>query len=51
MGTWGGLSRFDLLWDVLHPQEKTRIVHVMVERVVCSGDQGYVQIVFRESHP
>jgi len=41
----GGLSRFDLLWDVLYPQERTRIVHLLIERVVYSGDQG-IRLVF-----
>jgi len=42
------LSEFNQLWDVLYPQEKTRIVHLLVERVVYSRDQDGIQLVF---HP
>ena len=45
-GDVGDLARFDLLWDVLCPQEKTRIVHVLVERVVYGGDEGGVESSF-----
>ena len=50
-GDVGDLARFDLLWEALCPQEKTRIVHLLVERVVYSGDQDGVQVVFRTLHP
>lgn len=42
------LAEFNQLWDVLYPQERTRIVHLIVERVVYNGDQGGIQVVF---HP
>ena len=40
------LAEFTELWDVLYPQEKTRIVHLLVERVVYDGDQGGIQLIF-----
>jgi site-specific DNA recombinase len=43
------LAEFGEIWDVLCPQEKTRIVHLLVERVAYEGDQGGVQLVFRTS--
>jgi site-specific DNA recombinase len=40
------LAEFTELWDVLYPQEKTRIVHLLVERVIYGGDHGSIQLVF-----
>jgi len=45
------LAEFTQLWDVLYPQEKTRIVHLLVERVVYGGEQGGVQLVFHPDGP
>jgi len=39
------LAEFNELWDVLYPQEKTRIVHLLVERVTYMGDAN-MRIVF-----
>jgi hypothetical protein len=39
-------TEFSQLWDVLYPQEKTRIVHLLVERVVYKSNQGGSQFVF-----
>jgi hypothetical protein len=41
------LAEFTQLWDVLYPQEKTRIVHLLVERVVYSSQHGGIQLVFQ----
>jgi len=43
----GALAELNELWDVLYPQEKTRIVHLLVERVVYQGDRDGIQVVFR----
>jgi site-specific DNA recombinase len=45
------LAEFTELWDVLYPQEKTRIVHLMVERVVYGGDDDGIQLIFRSQCP
>ncbi len=40
------LTEFDALWDVMMPDERTRIVHGLVARVVCNPD-GEIQVMFR----
>jgi hypothetical protein len=44
------LSEFDALWDVLVPAERSRLVHLLVERVVGSADSD-IQVVFGTSQP
>ena len=41
------LAEFGELWDVLYSQEKTRIVHLPVERVVYGGDGDGIRVIFR----
>ena len=41
------LERFDPLWDVLKPQERVRIVQLLVERVSYDGQGGTVAVTFR----
>jgi hypothetical protein len=43
------LAEFSELWDVLYPQEKTLLVHLLVGRVVYDGDGDGdgVRVVFR----
>ena len=45
------LIEFIEFWDVLYPQEKTRIVHLLVERVVCDSRHGGIRLVFRNQQP
>ena len=41
------LAEFAGLWDVMWAAEKTRIVHLLVERVVYDGEDDSVQVVLR----
>jgi hypothetical protein len=40
------LAEFGDLWDVLYPQGKTWIVHLLAERVVYGSDQAGIRLVF-----
>jgi len=41
------LERFDPVWDALNPQERVRIVRLLVERVSYDGESGTVAVTFR----
>jgi site-specific DNA recombinase len=41
------LAQFDLLWQRLSPQEQTRVLHLLVERVDYDGREGVVSVTFR----
>ncbi len=40
------LSLFDPVWDVLYPDEQTRILNLLVEKVIYDGEQGTIVINF-----
>ena len=42
-------AEFTELWDVRYPLEKTRIVRLLVKRVVYNGEPGGVQLVFHST--
>jgi len=41
------LARFDPVWDSLSPRERTRLIHLLVEKVGYDGDKGMLSITFR----
>jgi site-specific DNA recombinase len=43
------LGRFDLIWDVLLPRERTRIVRLLVQQVEFDGGSGTLGITFQPS--
>jgi site-specific DNA recombinase len=38
------LGLFDPIWDVLYPQEQTRILNLLIEKVIYDGEQGTIII-------
>ena len=42
------LAQFDGLWEVLYPQEKVRIVNLLVERVVYNTLAGEIRIYLHQ---
>lgn len=43
------LSRFDPIWESLSLQERTRLIHLLVERINYDGATGSLSILFRSS--
>jgi len=41
------LSLFEPVWEALSPHERSRILHLLVERIVYDGEQGSIEIMFR----
>ncbi|RLC37127.1 recombinase family protein, partial [candidate division Kazan bacterium] len=41
------LADFDPVWESLSPRERTRLIHLLVERVGYDGDKGTLSITFR----
>jgi site-specific DNA recombinase len=39
--------QFDPVWEVLSPHEKTRVIHLLIERVTYDGVKGKVAVTFR----
>jgi site-specific DNA recombinase len=40
------LELFDPIWDVLYPQEQTRILNLLIEKVIYDGEKGTIMINF-----
>jgi len=43
------LNRFDPVWESLSLQERTRLIHLLVERINYDGATGSLSIIFRPS--
>lgn len=41
------LARFDEVWAALDPAERTRALHLLIERIAYDGRDGSVAITFR----
>jgi len=45
----GALQRFDKLWEVLSPKERSRVLALLIDRVEYDGREGQIAISYRSA--